>query len=51
MRSGRFWGGLLMVLAAAAMLVATDDIVTAVPTAIGIVGLSLIAVDARARRR
>jgi hypothetical protein len=40
-----------MVLAAATMLVFTDDVVTAVPTALGVVGLSLIAVDARARRK
>ena len=43
-------GGIVMALVAAAMFLFIDDVVVAVPITLLIVGIALIADDARARR-
>lgn len=48
--SMRTVGGILMALAAAAMFIFIEDVVVAVPIALLVVGITLIATDARARR-
>jgi hypothetical protein len=48
--SMRSVGGIVMALVAAAMFLFVDDVVVAVPITLLIVGIGLIADDARARR-
>ena len=48
--SARMVGGLLMALIASAMFLFVEDVVVAVPITLLIVGIALIANDARARR-
>jgi hypothetical protein len=48
--SMRSVGGILMALVAAAMFLFVEDVVVAVPITLLIVGIALIADDARARR-
>ena len=48
--SMRSVGGIVMALVAAAMFLFVDDVVVAVPITLLIVGIALIADDARARR-
>lgn len=48
--SMRSVGGIVMALVAAAMFLFIDDVVVAVPITLLIVGIALIADDARARR-
>ena len=48
--SMRSVGGIVMALVAAAMFIFVDDVVVAVPVTLLIVGIALVADDARARR-
>lgn len=48
--STQSWAGILMAVVAASMFLFVEDVVVAVPITLLIVGIALIANDARARR-